>query len=99
MNKTCLLIVVLGLFSSGCSTVEVSDYSQSCVTADDCIAESFGDVCSCGCDYQAISKSAFEQYQADRADAYDYCVGLYSCDACQPPGPVACNAGKCAMAQ
>lgn len=99
MQKSCLLILVFGLFASGCSTVEVEDYSKSCVTADDCMAVFFGDVCSCGCDYDAIAKSEEPKYRADRSDAYDYCVGLYHCDACQPPGPVACNAGKCAMAQ
>lgn len=98
MKKAALLIFLLGLSAPGCSTMDIEDYDQSCTTADDCTAEFFGDVCQCGCNYEAIAKRDLPKYHADYSDAYGYCVGLYQCGPCIPPGPVSCNAGKCAVA-
>ncbi len=97
MKKAALTVLVFGMLAFGCSTMEVEDYDQSCTTADDCIVQLVGDVCGCGCEYGAFAKSDLPKYQSDYADAYDYCVGFASCDACNMPNPPACTAGKCTV--
>jgi hypothetical protein len=81
----------------GASTppIQASDYDQSCATATDCVSVQEGNVCDPAahqCANAAISKSAYDQYQADVAKALASCNNPGACGFESPP---CCVAGKC----
>jgi hypothetical protein len=57
-------------------------------------------MCTCGCTYGAISKSALDELQADDAAARRSCgdTGI-NCFPCDESPPLICNSGTCGFAE
>ena len=89
---------------TGCNpldtTIDVSDFDQSCSTNDDCIVVVDGDVCpSCSCPDAAITTSAKSEYDDEVAQRVDTCEStdeslLGACEPCADTIPV-CVSGVC----
>lgn len=99
MKNAAFAILVLGALLSGCDTsVDVTDYDQSCSVDADCVVVLVGSLCSCACTYDAIAQRDLGQYQEDATAANDNCSTNDTCFApCEPPGPAACTGGKCTV--
>ncbi len=98
MKKSSLTILVFGILVSACSTIDVTDYDQSCSVDTDCTVVLVGNLCSCACTYGAIAQREGAQYAEDATAANDNCTTPETCAAaCEPPGPAACTAGKCTV--
>jgi len=96
------LLALLSLFGlAACdTTLDADDYGRSCSVANDCAAVVVGDVCSCSCNYAAISVSETTAYEVDREDALNHCSGdAPDCAPC-PDVQVFCNANqRCELVQ
>lgn len=103
-RSSTLTLVSLGLAilvpaCSGNTVLDPADYDHSCETAADCESVLVGDMCSCGCDWSAISKSDLGQFSADDDAARSACgnTGL-TCVACPNPTALECTSGTCGFA-
>ncbi len=97
MKLAAFTILLLGMLVSACSTsVDATDYDQSCNADADCAVVLVGSLCSCACRFDAIALRDLPQYQEDATAANDHCFTEETCAAaCEPPGPAACLSGKC----
>jgi hypothetical protein len=98
-----LVSLAIGALVPGCArdtVLDAEDYDQTCTTAEDCTDVLVGDMCTCGCTYGAISKSALDELQADDAAARRSCgeTGI-NCFPCDESPPLICNSGTCGFAE
>ncbi len=89
-----LLVTACGGSTTTSTTILLDSYQQSCVVDADCVAVLIGDLCSCRCDYGAISRS--EQARYDDARARISCGGDRVCGPCQS-AQATCTASRCAV--
>ncbi len=95
--KRLAALAALALAACSQTTIQASDYDQSCTAATDCRAVPAGDVCACACDYDAINAKDEQRYNADYAERRDACSGADLCGACpELPAPL-CAKGKCVV--
>lgn len=86
---------------AGCSTtLEASDYDQSCSSDADCIPAFFGDVCSfCACNESAVNLREVTRYAEDRRAAARNCSSTLADIACGPCPSVEarCRSARCVV--
>jgi hypothetical protein len=71
-------------------------FAQSCNTDTDCLIVLAGDVCSCGCDYAAISSYEERPWIEYYGSIFSLCIPeqVPDCAAC-PPAEAYCENGTC----
>jgi len=87
--------------SSSSTTINASDYDQSCTTSADCVPVPVGYICGCASQMAAINVKDEARYEADVKSAVSHCPpsgGTYSCNAV---GQIrlTCVAGRCGMVE
>lgn len=99
MTLVSLGLAVLAPACAGSTLLDPDDYDHSCQTVDDCVDVLVGDMCSCGCQESAISKSDLPKFNADDAAARGACdANGVSCFPCPAARPLVCESGTCGFA-
>jgi len=76
--------VLAACSSSPSTTIQASNYDQSCATSADCVAVVVGEICGCASQMAAINVKDEARYEADANEAASHCPpsnGSYSCNA------------------
>jgi hypothetical protein len=88
--------VLAACSSSSSTTIQASDYDQSCATSADCVPIAVGDLCECSCAASAINRKDEARYEADVRDRLSRCTSHPYCGACDDVRAT-CVAGRCAI--
>ena len=87
--------MILFLLSCGAG-IPVDGYASTCTQDEECYAVPVGDVCSCSCEYSAVSDEGLEDWMLER-DAY-FSTDCEQGDACDcPEYEAACGEGVCEL--
>ena len=95
---SCLLLACSSAGTDG-TTIDVTDYDQSCNQNSDCVIVPDGDVClsGCSCSDTAIAESAEAAFNADFDAINETCGPIPAgtpCAGCQESAPI-CVGGSC----
>ena len=87
-----LLFVSCGERTS--TTVDLTQFEQSCSVNDDCAVVFTGDTCNCSCETTGINVSEMEDYNLAWDESFAGCDEVLECVAC-PNSEAFCDEGTC----
>ena len=96
-----LPVVLTVLLATACETTsdvvnhDSTGFDKTCTSVDECSLVFVGNVCGCSCELEAVSSSAFGDYQDSYFDAQADCTELLSCPVVCAEPTVTCDAGEC----
>ena len=96
MKRLALLLASLALAGCPSPKIDLTEYSQSCETPQDCLPVYEGPLCGgCECPNAVINMSEQARYEAERAALEEGCQSAMNCDCVSfTPG---CANGTCAV--
>ena len=78
------------------TTIDATQYDQTCSVDEDCMSVFTGNVCGCNCTSIGINVADIESYNAERDELYNQCAEdeIFECMAC-PNTEAYCEEGTC----
>ena len=88
------LLLLISCVEETSTTVDFTQFDQTCSIDSDCMVVFTGDACSCSCEIAGMNVSEIENYNSAWDESFAACEEVLMCAAC-PESEAFCDEGTC----